>query len=358
MKILSIETSCDETAAAVTEGRRVLANIIFSQIDIHKKWGGVYPSLAKREHEKRISPIIEKALKTARVKMEDIKAIAVTFGPGLVMALEVGIKKAKQLALKYQKPIIPVNHLEGHFYAAFAQNRQGKPKRDFKFPFLALVISGGHTSLILVKGHLKYEMLGQTLDDAAGEALDKAAKMLGLGYPGGPVIEKLAKKGRAEFFSLPIPLKKQKTLNFSYSGLKTSFKYQLEKLSLQKRADNLSDLAASFQKAVFDQIIDRLDKALTKTSLKALVVGGGVVANKDLRQKIRKLAREKKINVYFPFSEKLIGDNAAMIGVAASFKYQEGIFLRANFSRLDRVARPDLKLWEQRISKIKEGGKF
>jgi N6-L-threonylcarbamoyladenine synthase len=249
------------------------------------------------------------------------------------------------LAERYKKPIIPVDHLEGHIYACFAQNQRGNPKRKFEFPFLALLVSGGHTSLVLVKNHLEYEIIARTLDDAAGEALDKAAKMMGLGYPGGPIIEDLSKKGNPEFLELPIPMVRQKTLNFSYSGLKTSFKYKLEKMSKKKIAEHLPDLAASFQEAVFNQIIDRLEKALSGQEPTFLVVGGGVVANKKLKRMIRELVKKKKIKAHFPYSDRLVGDNAAMIGVAAYFKYQKGIYLKDNFDRLDRVARSDLKIW-------------
>jgi N6-L-threonylcarbamoyladenine synthase len=345
MEILAIETSCDETAAAITCNRRVIANVIFSQVNIHRKWGGVYPSLAKRFHQEKIDTVIDKALKNARKSISSLDAIAVTFGPGLVIALEVGLKKAKELAVQYNKPIIPVDHVEGHLYSCFVQNRNGKPKRDFRFPFLGLVVSGGHTSLMVVNNHLKYSVIGRTLDDAAGEALDKGAKMLGLGYPGGPIIEKLALRGNPEFLDLPVPMKRKKTLDFSYSGLKTAFKYRLAAMKEGEINSSLSDLAAAFQGAVFAQIMDRLEKAFTRTSLKTLVVGGGVAANLKLRRMIRKLARKRNVLVYFPPSEKLIGDNAAMIGVASYYKYQNGIYLRDKFDRLDRVARPDLKMW-------------
>lgn len=345
MKILAIETSCDETAAAVTENRRVWSNVIYSQIDIHKKYGGVYPVLAKRAHEEKIDLVIAKALKNARLSLKEIDATAVTFGPGLVIALEVGLKKAKEIAEKYHQPLIPVDHIEGHIYSCFAQNSAGRPKREFKFPFLALIVSGGHTSLVLVKDHLQYETIGKTLDDAAGEALDKAARILGMGYPGGPIIEKLAEKGNSQFLPLPIPMKQHPGLDFSYSGLKTAFKNKLASRSPKEIIRNLPHLAASFQKATFAAIITKLKKAILLTGVKSVVVGGGVVANKKLRQLIRQCAKETKADIYFPPSEKLIGDNAAMIGVAAHFKYQKGVYLKKDFDRLDRVARPDLKIW-------------
>jgi len=345
MRILAIETSCDETAVAVTEGRRVLSNVIFSQIDIHKEYGGVYPSLAKRAHQEKIDPVILKALKISGVKMEKIGAIAVTAGQGLVVALEVGLEKGKELARVYRKPLIPIDHTEGHIYSCFGQNRKGKPAREFKFPLLALIISGGYTGLILVKDHLKYEILGKTLDDAVGEAFDKACKMIGLGYPGGPVIEALAKKGDPGFLKLPIPMRAHPGFDFSYSGLKTAFYNRLAKMDEKKIKQNLCSLAASFQETAFTALEVRLKKALLTTGVKQLVVGGGVIANKVLRKKIRKLSRDLEVEVLFPSSEKLVGDNAAMIGVAGHFKYQRGIYLEKNFDSLDRIARPDLKMW-------------
>lgn len=345
MKILAIETSCDETAAAVTEGRRVLSNVIFSQINIHRQWGGVYPSLAKRAHEEKIDQVVSRALKNARIREKQIGAVAVTFGPGLVIALEVGLEKAKMLAKKWQKPLIPVDHLEGHLYSPFAQNQKGNPSREINFPFLGLIVSGGHTSLVKVRNYLDYEIVGQTLDDALGEALDKAAKILGLGYPGGPVMERLAKKGNPDFLALPVALKGKKTLDFSYSGLKTAFKYQIETMSQAEIRANLVHLAASFQKAAFVQITDRLQEALLKEDPLFLAAGGGVIANQNLKQRIRRLAKKEKIKTFFPPKKNLTGDNAAMIGVAAHFKYQKGIYLKNDIARLDRVARPDLKLW-------------
>lgn len=250
MNILAIDTSCDETSVAITDGRRVLSNVIYSQVLLHKKWGGVVPSIAKRAHEERIDWVVKVALnkyqrgKTSAVKqkqnqeqtvevkieMANIDAIAVTQGPGLAVALEVGIKKAKELAQKYNKKLISVNHLEGHIYSAFVQNSAGNPIKDFRFPYLALIVSGGHTEFVIFKNHLEYKIIGSTLDDAAGEALDKAAKLLGLGYPGGPVLERLAKQaGNIDSHNFPRPMLKSKDLNFSFSGLKTSFYYFLRR---------------------------------------------------------------------------------------------------------------------------------
>ncbi len=345
MKILAIETSCDETSAAVTEGRKIISNTVFSQIDIHKKYGGVYPMLAKREHKKKIAPVIDKALQNARTEEKNINAVAVTFGPGLVIALEVGLNKAKDFAKKLDVPLIPVDHTEGHIFSAFAQNRNSNPEREIKFPFLSLVVSGGQTSIVLVKDYADYEILGSTLDDAAGEALDKAAKMLGMSYPGGPIIETMAKKGDPEFLDLPLPMKNSSDLNFSYSGLKTALKIELGKMEEDKVIDNLENICASFQKAVFDHILYKLENALAENKVKQLAVGGGVMANNRLRSRVRKLCKEKGIQYYQPFRKKLYGDNAGMIGIPAYFKYKKGIYLKENFAKIERVGRPNLKMW-------------
>lgn len=296
MLILAIDTSCDETSVAITDGRRVLSNVIYSQVLLHKKWGGVVPSIAKRAHEERIDFVVEEALKkfskgktsavkqkqnqeqTAEVKirMANIDAIAVTQGPGLAVALEVGIKKAKELSLKFNKKIIAVNHLEGHIYSAFVENSQGNPEIDFEFPYLALIVSGGHTEFIIFKNHLEYQIIGQTLDDAAGEALDKAAKLLGLGYPGGPVLEKLAKQvGNKDDHHFPRPMLKSNDLNFSFSGLKTSFYYFLKSQAmktapvfpLRSSTGTVKELASSFQEAVFDTLIKKTERAIKLTTI-------------------------------------------------------------------------------------------
>ena len=320
MNILAIDTSCDETSVAITDGRKVLSNVIYSQVLLHKKSGGVVPSIAKRAHEERIDFVIETALTKFRrstkilsqlnssliekglVKhlvsknfddrlFKNIDAIAVTQGPGLAVALEVGIKKAKELAEKYQKKIIAVNHLEGHIYSVFVQNSKGNPKRDFKFPYLALIVSGGHTEFVIFKNYLEYEIIGQTLDDAAGEALDKAAKLLGLGYPGGPVIERLAYEvGNVDSHSFPRPMLKSKDLNFSFSGLKTSFYYFLKENP--NKTSEIKLLASSFQEAVFDTLIKKTEKAIKLTTINQLIVVGGVVANMRLRNLMRALVKK------------------------------------------------------------------
>lgn len=343
MKILAIDTSCDETSVAITDGRRVLSNVIYSQILLHKKWGGVVPSIAKRAHEERIDFIVEEAVRKAGGKrvssLQNIDAIAVTQGPGLAVALEVGIRKAKELALKYNKKLIAVNHLEGHIYSAFVQNSRGNPRRDFNFPYLALIISGGHTEFVVLKNHLSYQLIGSTLDDAAGEALDKAAKLLGLGYPGGPVIERLAKEaGNEDFHQFPRPMLKSKDLNFSFSGLKTSFYYFLKK---EKDADvkhDLRKLSSSFQEAVFDTLVKKTEMAIKRTGINNLILGGGVVANKRLKILMGRLMRKYQGTILFPTYKYLTGDNASMIGIVAGLKAEKGVFV-TDPAQLDRIPR-------------------
>lgn len=342
MKILAIDTSCDETSVAIVEGRRVLSNVIYSQILIHKKWGGVVPSLAKRAHEERIDLVVKEALSRSGLSLEKIDAVAVTYGPGLAVALEVGIKKAKQLAKDNHKVLIAVNHLEGHIYSPFVQNSKGNPETDFKFPYLALVISGGHTEFVLFEDHLKYKILGETIDDAAGEALDKAAKLLGLGYPGGPVIERLAKQaGNLDQYKFPRPMLKSKDLNFSFSGLKTSFYYFLKNQNANREASDLRSLASSFQEAVFDTIMKKTERAIKQTGINNMIVGGGVSANFYLRKKFRDLSKKYNGEVYFPSYKYLSGDNAAMIGVVASYKAERKIFVK-DIDSLDRIPRLSL----------------
>jgi len=372
--ILSIDTSCDETAAAVVLGRRVLSNVVYSQVLLHQKWGGVVPSIAKRAHEERIDFVINATIKkilsqknlftsklasrlssgsvAIRSSSSDegslhrnffdyIEAIAVTVGPGLAPALEVGIKKAKELAEKFNKKIISVNHLEGHIYSPFVQNSKGNPKIDFHFPYLVLTVSGGHTSLVIFEDHLKYKVIGETIDDAAGEALDKAAKLLGLGYPGGPVIERLAKEvDNRDFYHFPRPMVSSDNLNFSFSGLKTSFYYFLKKMDEKEKLKKIKELASSFQQAVFETLIIKTEKAIKKTGIKNLALVGGVSANFYLRKLFRNLAKKYNGQVLFPSFKYLCGDNAAMIGVVASFKAQKNLFVSdiKNFDRIPRMS--------------------
>ena len=284
MKILAIETSCDDTCAAVLENDRVLSNVVSSQTDLHAKWGGVVPDIAKRAHQARIMPVIETALKRSGIKMENIEVIAVTKGPGLAIALSIGVNTAKELAIKYDKELVAVNHVEGHILANLAKNRQGKPERKIEFPALALTVSGGHTKIVLAKDIGKYEVVGETLDDAAGEALDKAAKLLGLGYPGGPVIERLALNGKTGLLKLPTPLADKKILDYSFSGLKTSFYYQIKDWPKEKINKNLANLAADYQEAVFEHLVRKFKLATEKYQPKTLMAAGGVLANLELRK--------------------------------------------------------------------------
>ena len=352
MKILAIDTSADETAVAVVEGRRIISNVIYSQIDIHKKWGGIYPTLAKQAHEERIDGVVEKALKRFMIYdlrfknieryMDGIDAIAVTQGPGLAIALEVGIRKAKELAIQYQKPLIAVNHLEGHLYSCFAQNRFGKPTYEIKFPYLGLIVSGGHTEIVLIKGHLQYQVLGETLDDAAGEALDKAAKLLGLSYPGGPVIEQLAQEiGQIDKYHFPRPMLQSRNLDFSFSGLKTSFYYYVRELPEKEKIKSIKYLVSSFQEAVFDVIVKKTESAIKQTGVTNIIIGGGVCANLYLRKRLRAMVKKNNGAIIFPPFKYLTGDNAAMIGIVAGYKAKANQFV-GDFDRLDRVTRMSL----------------
>ncbi len=367
MKILAIDTSCDETAVAVTDGRRVISNVIYSQIVIHKQWGGVVPSLAKRAHVEKIEFVIGEALKKYelfRVRnfsgtkmlrlsqlgpqnsahfdslMDSIDRIAVTQGPGLAPALEVGINKAKELATQYKKKLISVNHMEGHLYSPFVQNSKGSPARDFIFPMLGFLISGAHTEIILWKNHLEYEVLGETLDDAAGEALDKAARLLlGIGYPGGGAIERLSEEvNNEDRYKFPRPMIKINSLDYSFSGLKTSFLYKVQCMTEPERIKNMKYLISSFQEAVFDSLLIKLKKAIVQTRCSRVACGGGVIANKYLRKKLRTLVKQYKGEVFFPPYKYLTGDNAGMIGVVASYKAEKKMFVE-DLSTLDRSPR-------------------
>ncbi len=336
--ILSIDTSCDETATAVTKNRKILSNVVYSQIKTHQPWGGVVPNLARREHEKKIEPVIKQALKEAKLSWKEIDAIAVTQGPGLSIALEVGIRKAKELAKEHNKPLLAINHMEGHFLSSLAQDQKGKgPVKKIKLPVLGLLVSGGHTQLVLMEKPGKYKLLGQTLDDAAGEAFDKVAKMLNLGYPGGPAISKLAPKGNPLKYNLPIPMSRNQSLNFSFSGLKTACLYKLQKIPKKeiKNQQFLADFCASFQKAAVHAIILKLQLAIRKHSFKQIYLGGGVINNQHLVDEVKRVGKENKIEVFIPHSRSLLTDNAAMIGIAAYFKSQQKEFVK-NIDKLDR----------------------
>lgn len=355
MKILAIDTSCDETAAAVTECTKILSNVIWSQASAHAKFGGVMPSLAQRMHEERIDFVINKALIASRYSLSAIDAVAVTVGPGLSIALGVGIDRAKKLALKYHKKLIAVNHLEAHILSSLANSKSQDPNHkqitnsNIKFPALGLVVSGGNTLLVKINKIGSYETLAQTTDDALGEALDKSARMLGLGYPGGAVLEKLARlhnvsagEPRGGLYKLPIPIIGQEERKiFTYSGLKTAFSRLVESEKPLTK-EKISNLAACFQDVAFQHLIRVVSFVIRDSRFKIqnLLIGGGVSANVELRKSLRKLGKEYGITVHFPYSKKLTGDNAAMIGIAAYFKAQRG-----EFSKVDEIdRRPNLKI--------------
>lgn len=343
MKILAIDTSCDETAVAVTEGRRIFSNELFSQIQLHAEYGGVMPQIARRAHEEHIDAVVEKALKKARVTMQDIDAVAVTYGPGLAIALGVGIDKAKELAHKHHKKLIALNHMEGHIYSCFAQNSQGNPSEHMVFPYIVLLASGSHTELVIFSDHCTYTVIGATVDDAVGEALDKAARLIvdDMVYPGGPLIEKLAEKGDPNAYDFPRPMQHSKDLHFSYSGLKTSLRNVVEKMTAPERVAEMHNLAASFQMAAFDALLIKLEKACRHYGIWNVALGGGVSANALLRKKVRALVSKNRGAAHFPTSKKLYGDNAGMIGIAAHFHAEKGDFIE-DFDALQRVARPRL----------------
>jgi N6-L-threonylcarbamoyladenine synthase len=310
--ILAIETSCDDTCAAVLDGARVLANVISSQAAAHEGFGGVVPEVASRHHLELSVPVVEAALAEAAVSLDDVEAIAVTAGPGLIGALLVGVSTAKAIAAPRRLPLIPVDHLQGHVAANFLEPDPLEP------PFLCLVASGGHTLLAAVRDHEGHEVLGQTLDDAAGEAFDKAARMLGLGYPGGPALEKLAAAGDPEAFELPVAMSHDPGLDFSFSGLKTALVYRCRELGEDVVRARGADLAASFQVAVVGQLVAKLRRGLDRGEWDAVALGGGVAANGPLREAVAALCEERGLRLKL-VSRELCTDNAAMIGSAARF---------------------------------------
>jgi N6-L-threonylcarbamoyladenine synthase len=310
--ILAIETSCDDTCVAVVEGSRILANAISSQAAAHANFGGVVPEVASRNHLDLAVPVVESALAEAGVSLDDIEAVAVTTGPGLIGALLVGVSTAKAIAAPRRLPLIPVNHLKGHVAANFLDPDPLQP------PFLCLVASGGHTLLAAVRDEFDYEVLGQTLDDAAGEAFDKVARLLGLGYPGGPALERLAAEGDPEAFELPVAMSRDPGLDFSFSGLKTALAYLCRDLGDHGIQERRADLAASFQAAAVAQLVAKLERGLKKGDWEAVALGGGVAANGSLRKAVDALCRRRGLRLKLVPME-LCTDNAAMIGSAARF---------------------------------------
>lgn len=332
INILAIESSCDETAAAVIKnGREVLSNIISTQIDIHKKFGGVVPEVASRKHIENIDTVIREALEESKVAIKDIDAVAVTYGPGLVGALLVGINTAKALAYAWNKPLIGVNHIEGHISANYIEDKTLKP------PYICLVVSGGHTHLVYAKDYNKFEVMGRTRDDAAGEAYDKIARCLNLGYPGGPKVDKLAKEGK-DNLNFPRVLLKENTLDFSFSGLKSAVLNYVNQTKQKNKSIVDADVAASFQEAVVDVLVKKTLKAAKTKNCKQIALAGGVASNSRLREVMRKTCEEKGYKFFKP-SPILCTDNAAMIGSCAYYK-----FLAKKFSEYNLNADPNLDI--------------
>ncbi|CUU08331.1 O-sialoglycoprotein endopeptidase [Candidatus Thermokryptus mobilis] len=324
MVVLGIETSCDETSAAVLKNGNLLSSVVSSQY-FHSKYGGVVPELASRAHQKIIVQVVGEAINLAGISKGDINAIAVTYGPGLIGSLLVGVSFAKAMAYALKIPIIGVNHIEGHIFSVFLSNESPEP------PFISLVISGGHTMLVLVENLLNFKLLGQTRDDAAGEAFDKVAKLLGLGYPGGPIIDKLSREGDPNFvkFPKPIPSKRTSGYEFSFSGLKTAVLYYLKRINFQNLSEDekkkfIPNICASFQKAVVDGLVEQTFKAAMDFNIKSISVVGGVAANSELRKRMAEKANELGFKLYIP-DLTFCTDNAGMIAYAGYVKLKNGI---------------------------------
>ncbi len=334
--ILAIESSCDETAAAVVKnGREVLSNVIFSQIDLHTLYGGVVPEIASRKHIEKINQVIEEALVKAGVTLKEIDGIAVTYGPGLVGALLVGVSAAKAISFATGIPLVGVHHIEGHISANFIENKELEP------PFVCLVVSGGHSHLVVVRDYGEYEIIGRTRDDAAGEAFDKVARAIGLGYPGGPKIDKLAKEGNPDAIRFPRAKVEESEYDFSFSGLKSAVLNYLNGCQMKGEKVVEADVAASFQKAVIDVLVDHSIHAVKKYGFDKFAIAGGVASNSSLREAFEHRCKQEKIEFYHP-SPIYCTDNAAMIGVAGYYEYVKGVR-----SGLDLNAVPNLRLGER-----------
>lgn len=336
VKILAIESSCDETAAAVVvNGREVRSNVISSQIALHTLYGGVVPEIASRKHIEKINQVITQALEDADTTLEEIDAIGVTYGPGLVGALLVGVAEAKAIAYAAKKPLVGVHHIEGHICANYIENKELEP------PFLCLVASGGHTHLVKVADYGKYEIIGRTRDDAAGEAFDKVARAIGLGYPGGPKIEKKAKEGNDKAIVFPKAKVAENPYDFSFSGLKSAVLNYINGCKMKRQEINEADIAASFQKAVIDVLVEHAVHAAKEYRIDKFAIAGGVASNQILREAMEKACKERGIQFYHP-SPIFCTDNAAMIGSAAYYEYLQG---RRDGWDLNAV--PNLKLGER-----------
>ena len=336
VKILAIESSCDETAAAVVvNGRDVRSNVISSQIDLHTLYGGVVPEIASRKHIEKINQVIEQALEQANMTLDDIDAIGVTYGPGLVGALLVGVAEAKAISYAKKIPLVGVHHIEGHISANYIENKELEP------PFLCLVVSGGHTHLVKVLDYGKYEILGRTRDDAAGEAFDKVARAIGLGYPGGPKIERVSKEGNPHAIEFPLAKIADGPYDFSFSGLKSAVLNYLNGCQMKGIEIVQADVAASFQKSVTDVLVGNAMKAIDEFKMDKFAIAGGVASNGTLREEMRRACEKEGVAFYHP-SPIFCTDNAAMIGVAAYYDFMAG-----KRDGLDLNAVPNLKLGER-----------
>lgn len=316
--ILAVETSCDETSAAVVEnGREVLSNVISSQVDLHKKFGGVVPEIASRKHLEMVMPVIQQALDNANTSLDNVDALAVTKGPGLVGALLVGVSVVKAISMARQIPLIGVNHIEGHMFANFIEHKDLEP------PFVCLIVSGGHTQIVFMEDYGQYEIMGQTRDDAAGEAFDKAARALKLGYPGGPVIDKLSQKGNPAAIDFPRAYLEEGSLDFSFSGIKTALLNYVNTKKQKNQKILLEDVAASYQEAIVDVLVDKAFEAVKRKQGDVLTLAGGVAANSRLREKLQQRGKKENVKILYP-EFKLCTDNAAMIASAAYYRYKKG----------------------------------
>ncbi|MGN1467362.1 MAG: tRNA (adenosine(37)-N6)-threonylcarbamoyltransferase complex transferase subunit TsaD [Ruminococcus sp.] len=328
MKILAIESSCDETAAAVVEdGRNVLSSVVSSQVAEHRKYGGVVPEIASRRHAENIVGVVQKSLDDAELTLEQVDAIAVTHAPGLIGALLVGVNFAKGLALATGKPLVPTHHLRSHIASNYISNKDLKP------PFMCLVVSGGHSHIVMVEDYTKMKIIGKTRDDAAGEAFDKAARTMGMPYPGGIELDKIAEKGNPDAFKLPHPVVHDAPYDFSFSGLKTAIINLIHNASQKGESLPVEDLSASFRKAVVDCLTDNFLKAAEDYNAKKLVIAGGVSANSLLRKNLTELCKQRDLQLFMP-DKALCGDNAAMVGSQGYYEFLSGNIAKSDLNAL------------------------